>query len=1064
MGKLRLLLRWKIRLGILALLLIGFQNCGQDFRSQKLENSSTMSVPTPDNPMVFPAPNPPDPGSQVCDEGWIRVPAKFSIGGRNHQFGLNEDFCIMKFEAQKAAENGRFIPVSQYSKPGNPSKIPWVDIGMMAAEAECSKVGGRLPTPLEAKIVSQNIMLNPANWQPKTAGAAPIIGQGCMYGGHLDGYPRHVLPSPQGNDQSADPYYGTLSNKAEIANRTPGACPFVTTEYLPGTNTPDPATGGYKSNGIGSRRTLYLSNDEVIWDWSGNVWEWLRGHCLNFTPSEGRFKPAVFSSASGNGIGYWDFNEADHPLSGNPNRPSGLYTEWTRHYLADHENPTLGPYNPEVEGSQLLNSNHGIGMYWGCNRNSNGFLRGGASYSGREGGAFSTQLGHFVVYPDPNENGIRTQWMHARVGFRCVKDLSTLTRHEDKTFKIIPETIFPNKQSIAPKGVFYSTAFPQTLDLAKRAEMYLKGMTSSLIPEHGYAAPHPGILYSKPSSEVEACEGKPPCFEFSKHSQSLWGKVALSLAQAREMSGYDLEDRDGTLNIQWQMIKNMFNSKYTDKVLPPVGLGVTTTTTAQEALMQIYAQHSENQALFEANHYLVEWHKSRLRRLPDSSNRVFYFFTNLFEAHGITYPSNLYGPLGNQGYYSWDQFIQGKALIAFMDWTRLSEDANTRSYGNKIGDYLIGFDNSKFWRTDEFGIPTEKGGFVGHMHSYLQTVLGNLARVREMRRVGESPAKADAILEHSVATYEYIKRKTGAGVVGNFGEIGTVGDMVRAAIEISDLGGYDYYDDADRWVRNQLVESQIDPEMASHIPNRSSADFKFDRIGQKVVGSFISDATHSLAIPKNKNFRWNVDGCANALRGMYEAWKSIVQVKGGFARVNLLLNRSHKLLDVKSELPYRGYVQVQLKNIKGQVNAVGIRVPGWVDKSQVRVTDPNGKNIEWSWMGQFAIVRNIQNGQLLAVHFPMRERVLGFTTLRSQKNWWYEGVITSTPNWIDRVEHRGLFRGNTLVKVLTPLPAEPPEGQIPRFQRQNLADLPLTHSTAAPWETEERFYLVRESP
>ena len=102
-------------------------------------------------------------------------------------------------------------------------------------------------------------------------------------------------------------------------------------------------------------------------------------------------------------------------------------------------------------------------------------------------------------------------------------------------------------------------------------------------------------------------------------------------------------------------------------------------------------------------------------------------------------------------------------------------------------------------------------------------------------------------------------------MIGNFGEIGTVGDMIRTGIAITELGGQDNYDDVDRWVRNQLIESQIDADMAAHIENNNSPDFRFDHIGHKVEGSFISDATHSLAFPKNKNLRWNVDGCANAM-------------------------------------------------------------------------------------------------------------------------------------------------------------------------------------------------------
>lgn len=1048
---------WKIYVFLLLCisLPILFQNCGGDLKGR--DTASLADVVT--DPLSI------DPDStgkisvDECDEGWVRVPSSFTVNGKTHNFGLKDDFCVMKFEAHKTAVDGRFVPSGNYTEAGKTPRAPWVDIGMLAAEAECNKVGGRLPTALEARVISQNIMMNVKNWQPKTRGAAPQIGQGCMYGGHVDNYPRHALPAPVGDDSSADPYYGSLAKASDIKNNIPGACPFVTTEYAKGTNTP---VGGYKDNGLGSRRTHYLANGEIIWDWSGNVWEWLRDVCLNFHPSGGRFgSNVVFNGTAGNGYGFWDYKAEDHPPSGNPNRPAGLYTEWTRYYLQDYETYMLGPKNPQVPGSQLLNSNNGVGMYWGCNKNSNGIIRGGASYSGKEGGVFTAQLGHFVLHSEPNENHYRPQWEHSRVGFRCVKDMSSKVYKVDKDYKVEAAKIFPNRQSIIPNGVSYTSDFPQTLDLADRARMYIEGMTSSLLPKYGYAPPHPAILYAEPDSAVEACGGNPPCLEYSAHSRSLWGKVALSLVQAREMSGFDLDNQHGTLNIQLQMMRNMLDTKQNDKFLPPVGPTVTSTTTILESLMQLYSQTPNNEPLRDGIEYLVSWHKSRMKRLPDSG-RVFYYLTSLLEPHGIVHPSDLTGPQGNVGFYSWDMFIQGKATIAFMDWAQLSGDENTRIYGYQLSDYMLGFGGSKFWDPREFGIDTEAGSFVGHMHSYLQGILGNLARAREMLAVGDNPQQARAIINQSAAAYEFIKKKTGASLIGNFGEIGTVGDMIRTGLALSEFDGYDYYDEVERWTRNQLVEAQIDEDMARHIENHNSNNFSFDHVGHKVQGSFISDATHSVAFPKNKNFRWNVDGCANALRGMYAVWKSIIQVNGKFAKVNLLMNRSHKFMDVKSELPYRGYVQVQLKNIQNQINSVGMRIPNWVNRAGLQVTS-NGKPISWYWLGPYVIVENIFNNQRIDLHFPMKERTLSFTTLRSQNNWWYEG-LTADPNWVDKVTHQALFRGHTLVKILTPMPAAPPEGQIPRFQRQHLADLPLSPSVKAPIKKERRYFLEIESP
>ena len=75
-------------------------------------------------------------------------------------------------------------------------------------------------------------------------------------------------------------------------------------------------------------------------------------------------------------------------------------------------------------------------------------------------------------------------------------------------------------------------------------------------------------------------------------------------------------------------------------------------------------------------------------------------------------------------------------------------------------------------------------------------------------------------------------------------------DMVAQALKLTELGAGDYWDDADRWIRNQLVE------------------------GQSEGGGY-------------------GPGCCtgNATRALYYAWSRILGCKDGNLRVNLLMNR-----------------------------------------------------------------------------------------------------------------------------------------------------------------------------
>ena len=220
---------------------------------------------------------------------------------------------------------------------------PISGINISDSQGACANLGSNfhLITNAEWTKIARNTELVAENWNTS------IVGNGFMFLGHNDNNPGNALFADT-NDSNG--YYGTGDSIS-----SPGDGNFY--------NFPSNDERAY----IGQKRTLFLSNSEVIWDLSGNVWEWNNDTCSQGDPWESSLAFFEWTDSNVNGI--------EKLLAG----PIGSYT-----------------------------GANGVGRYYGCIISENGFLKGGAWYHGGYAGAFSLYLDHNTSYT--------SGW----VGFRCV--------------------------------------------------------------------------------------------------------------------------------------------------------------------------------------------------------------------------------------------------------------------------------------------------------------------------------------------------------------------------------------------------------------------------------------------------------------------------------------------------------------------------------------------------------------------------------------------------------------------------------------------------------------------
>jgi len=272
------------------------------------------------------------PASSSCSSAaisYIRRPCPSNYVGvsKNPKFGIHKDFCIAKHEMKNV--NGKPFPIAE--------SLPWVDISPADAKLACLSLGKGydLISNPEWMALANEIESNKDNW------IEGEIGNAGLYRGHTDGNPRFIL---SGSNDS-DPYHETGNNSI---------------------------------SGKEQRRTYSLSNGEIIWDISGNAWEWVN----------------------------WTIDES---LTFPPNCNMLTWTELNSLKCKELLKTDYLPANPTGINKDHYNSNLGMGKFMGSTDNSpTPAIRGGKWN-------LKTASGIYSLYWNP----IKLSG-HPDVGFRCV--------------------------------------------------------------------------------------------------------------------------------------------------------------------------------------------------------------------------------------------------------------------------------------------------------------------------------------------------------------------------------------------------------------------------------------------------------------------------------------------------------------------------------------------------------------------------------------------------------------------------------------------------------------------
>jgi hypothetical protein len=192
------------------------------------------------------------------------------------------------------------------------------------------------------------------------------------------------------------------------------------------------------------------------------------------------------------------------------------------------------------------------------------------------------------------------------------------------------------------------------------------------------------------------------------------------------------------------------------------------------------------------------------------------------------------------------------------------------------------------------------------------------------------------------------------------GEANNTGDFLEAALLLGQAGYREYFGDAERFLRNGLLASQIvnTDWIPAYDGTPDTEDYFYSDVRQRARGAF------AFTTP-NDYHSYNTDLVGGAVQSLCEAWEAILTEDQAGWHVNLLFSKETEVLSLRSRLPEEGPLEITMH----QAHPLFVRLPSWLEREalQVRV---NGESRPLHFHRQEVFLPDLKPGDRVALTFP----------------------------------------------------------------------------------------------
>ena len=277
-----------------------------------------------------------------------------------------------------------------------------------------------------------------------------------------------------------------------------------------------------------------------------------------------------------------------------------------------------------------------------------------------------------------------------------------------------------------------------------------------------------------------------------------------------------------------------------------------------------------------------------------------------------------------------------------------------------------------------------KTGWEGHLHAWMDTYSGILRCARAGGNLDheEAVTRARLLFEWVKLNYTTPYGWVADSVGSETCETCTISAALRLALELIKEGHTEYWDDVERFVRNQLVANQFTDVRSLRIADPATA--------RGLTGAFESYAAPNTLIASRDA---GIEGCCinGGIRGFFLAYESAIQESNEAIQINLLLSNNTRGIRVVSFLPFEGRVDLYSKSGKPLL----VRLPSWLRAEDVVAHGPVGLKHATDKGGHFLRLSGTMPDQRITLTFRRREdEVASIVAKKSYDVSWAADSVT----------------------------------------------------------------------